>query len=236
MPMMPKRRQIEALTVLREPTRYRLYEYVCRQPAAVSRQQAAEAVGVSRSVAAFHLDELVEAGLLRPEYRRLTARSGPGAGRPSKMYRRSRHEVSLMLPDRNHELLAGFLAQSLPSVPDGLLPSDSASAYGRSLGARARRRISSGSTGNRLLACVESVLERLGFEPYRIGRDELRCRNCPFAPLSRRYPRVVCGVSVSLVSGVVEGVGASDVLVTRRERPNECCVVARRVRQSETDL
>lgn len=234
MPQMPKRRHIEALTVLREPMRYRLYEYVCRQPTAVSRQQAADAVGVSRSLAAFHLDELVKAGLLKPEYRRLTARSGPGAGRPSKLYRRSRHEVSVMLPDRNHELLAGFLAQSLPPGPDGLRLSDPASDYGRSLGTRARRRIGSGPSGTRLFACVESVMERLGFEPYRIERDELRSRNCPFAPLSRRHTPVVCGAGVSLVSGVVEGVGAH-VVVTRHERPNECCVHVRSVPDSNPD-
>jgi predicted ArsR family transcriptional regulator len=232
----PKRRQIEALTLLREPVRSRLWEYVCGQAKAVSRQQAAEALGISRAVAAFHLDELVEAGLLRAEYRRLTARSGPGAGRPSKLYRRSRHEFSVMIPERNHELLAGLLAQSLTSGEDGLRLSDPASDYGRSLGARARRRLGSRSGGDRLLACVESVMQRLGFEPYRIERDEIRSRNCPFAPLSRRNVRVVCGAGVSLVTGIVDGVGASDVVVSRREPPNECCVLARRVSPKDRSL
>ena len=135
------------MAALREPTRRRLYQYVERQPEAVSRDEAAEAIGISRALAAFHLDKLVEVGVLKPEYRRLSGRTGPGAGRTSKLYRRSRNQFAVSLPHRDHELLARLLAASIDSsAEDAPAAADSpaaepARAYGRSLGRRARKRL-----------------------------------------------------------------------------------------------
>jgi predicted ArsR family transcriptional regulator len=228
-------RELDALASLREPTRRRLYEYVERQPRAVSRGEAAAAVGVSRVLAAFHLDKLVRAGLLKTEYRRLSGRRGPGAGRTSKLYRRSRHQFQLSVPRRNHQLLARLLVESfasemLPS-PDG----EPARRYGRSLGMRARGRIRPPADGDRLLRCVEDVLESLGFGPYRAASGDVRLRNCPFDPLSRRFTPVVCGVAQAVVTGVAEGVGAEQLRVGRDEQPDRCCVVLNPAVDSPTD-
>lgn len=219
--------QLEALAALREPVRSQLYEYVQKRLAAVSRDEAADAVGVSRAMAAFHLDKLVELGLLRAEYRRLSGRSGRGAGRPSKLYRRSRREFAVTIPERNHELLARLLSESM-SGPDGGPGADGAAyEYGQSLGARSQRRISRRVTTQRLAGCVEDVMDDVGFEPVRSGAGDVWTRNCPFDPLSRRYPEVVCRTAISMVSGIIQGVGAEDVSVTRDERPDRCCVVLR---------
>src|SRR3990170_8987534 len=102
---------MNALAALREPVRMRLYRYVERRLAAVGRDEAAGAVGVSRAMAAFHLDKLVDLGLLRTEFRRLSGRTGRGAGRPAKLYRRSRRDFSVTLPKRDHELLARLLSE-----------------------------------------------------------------------------------------------------------------------------
>jgi predicted ArsR family transcriptional regulator len=215
--------ELEAMAALREPNRRRLYHYVERQPRPVSRNEAAEALGVSRALAAFHLDKLVALGLLRAEYRRLSARSGPGAGRTSKLYRRSRHRFSMSLPHRDHELLARLLAAS--SDPAARMSPDLSPAreYGRSLGVRARKRIRGHPEPARLLECVEAVLESLGFEPYRASHAEVRLRNCPFDPLSRVYTPLVCGVGQAVISGIVEGVGADRLRVGRDEQPDRCC-------------
>lgn len=218
-------RELEALATLREPTRRALYEYVERQPAAVSRDQAATALRVSRALAAFHLDRLVAVGLLAADYRRLSGRTGPGAGRPSKLYRRSRRRLEVSLPHREHGLLASLLAAAASQADDGAPSLDPAREFGRSLGARGRHRLRSRPTGTRLAECVEAVLERLGFEPYRTSEREVRLRNCPFDPLSRRYAPVVCGAGQALVGGVVEGVEANQLSVSRDERPDRCCVV-----------
>jgi predicted ArsR family transcriptional regulator len=216
---------LAVIATLRDPTRRRLYEYVERQPRAVSRDEAAEAVHVSRALAAFHLEKLVRVGLLKAEYRRLSGRSGPGAGRTSKLYRRSRHGFAVSVPQRNHELLARLLAESLSSAArtsPGLAP---AREYGRSLGRRARGRVRGRPGPERLLGCVEDVLGSLGFDPYRTSSNEVRLRNCPFDPLSRLFTPLVCGVGQAIMSGVVEGVGAEQARVDREEQPDRCCGV-----------
>lgn len=210
------------MAALREPTRRRLYQYVERQPRAVSRDEAAEAAGISRALAAFHLDKLVEVGVLKAEYRRLSGRSGPGAGRTSKLYRRSGTQIAVSLPHRDHELLARILAASFHSSAEDS-PGVPARDFGRSVGVRARRRLRGDPGPARLLDCVEAVLDRLGFEPYRASPSEVRLRNCPFDPLSRVYTPIVCGVGQAVISGVIQGVGADELRVGRLEEPDQCC-------------
>jgi predicted ArsR family transcriptional regulator len=221
MPRVP--RELEAMAALREPTRRRLYQFVERQGDAVSRDEAASEIGISRALAAFHLDKLVELGLLKAEYRRLSGRSGPGAGRTSKLYVRSRNQLSVSLPQRDHELLARLLAASFdPSAQDSPAVRP-AREFGVSLGQRARRRLRGDPGPARMLECVEDVLERLGFEPYRASPSEVRLRNCPFDPLSRLYTPLVCGVAQALVTGITQGVGATALRVGRLQQPDRCC-------------
>ena len=218
---------LEALAALREPIRRRLYQYVARQAAPVSRDEAAQAVGLSRAMAAFHLDKLEGLGLLRAEYRRLSGRTGPGAGRPAKLYQRSRREFAVTLPSRNHALLARLLVEAAASG-SGDAPNRSGVAhrYGRSLGARARNRATRSAPGS-LDGCVSDVLETVGFEPVESGDGDVWTRNCPFDPLSRRYPAVVCQTAIEFVGGVVDGVGASQAQVVREPGPDRCCVTVR---------
>ena len=222
---------LEALLALREPTRATLYAYVVSQPAGVGRDEAAAAVRISRSLAAFHLDRLEAAGLLTASYRRLSGRTGPGAGRPSKLYSRSPRQLDVTLPHREHELLAALLAASA-SEPHEAPETDSAREVGRSLGARARRRMRATPTLYRLAECAESVLARLGFEPYRESAREIRLRNCPFDPVSRRYESIVCRQALALVGGVLEGVDVDGLGAYRQPNSDRCCVVLR----SETGL
>jgi predicted ArsR family transcriptional regulator len=218
-------RRLEVLATLLEPTRRGLYRYIAAEGGAVSRDQAAQAVGVSRAMAAFHLDKLVESGLLRASYRRLSGRTGRGAGRPSKLYRRSRHRFDVTVPARDHELLARLLAESNRAPTDTSASASAAHEFGRSLGARARRRVATRTTPAQLNSCVEDVVAGLGFEPARFGAGEVRARNCPFDPVSRRYPTVVCQMALALLRGIVDGVGANDLRVNRDEHPPWCCVV-----------
>lgn len=223
MPRVP--RELEAIAALREPTRRRLYEFVARHTEAVSRDEAANEVRISRALAAFHLDKLVELGLLTAEYRRLSGRSGPGAGRTSKLYLRSRNQLSVSFPPRDHELLARLLAASLGTKAKDSHVAEPAREYGISLGRRARKRLRGDPAPARLLECVEGVLERLGFAPYRVSQSEVRLRNCPFDPLSRVSTPVVCGVAQSVIAGVTEGVGATQLRVGRKEQLDRCCGV-----------
>jgi DNA-binding transcriptional ArsR family regulator len=98
---------------LADDTRRSLYEYVVTQREPVGREQAAGAVGVPLHTASFHLDKLVDAGLLETEFRRLTGRRGPGAGRPSKLYLRADREVAVSLPARRYDLAGDILAAAI---------------------------------------------------------------------------------------------------------------------------
>src|SRR5258708_10030027 len=111
----PLERSLEVVATLRDPTRRRLYRYIERQLAAVGRDEAANSVGVSRALAAFHLEKLVAVGLLKPEYRRLSGRTGRGAGRTSKLYKRSARLFELSLPERHYDVLARLLAATITS-------------------------------------------------------------------------------------------------------------------------
>jgi predicted ArsR family transcriptional regulator len=219
----PLEQSVEVVAVLRDPTRRRLYRYIERHPAAVSRDEAAKAVGVSRALAAFHLEKLVVVGLLKPEYRRLSGRSGRGAGRTSKLYKRAARQFELSLPKRHYDVLARLLAESITTVYPDLPDTGHAHAYGRALGTRARQGLPGPRHGARLLKCVEDVAGTLGFDPYRDSDDNVRLRNCPFDPLSRIYTPLVCGVAQAILTGVVEGLGADQLRVGREMRPDRCC-------------
>lgn len=217
--------QLRPLAALVDPRRQKLYRYVVGRRAAVSRDQAAAAVGITRAMAAFHLDKLVMAGLLRAEYRRLSARSGRGAGRPSKLYRVSRRRFGIAIPPRQHELLALVLAQALAGSDEGASAQDVGRRYGRSLGAMARKRLPARPAVERLVGCVRSILDDVGFEPTAGHAGRVVAANCPFDPLSRRFPSVVCYTAVAAVEGVLDGVGVEELRVTRDERPGRCCIV-----------
>jgi predicted ArsR family transcriptional regulator len=219
----PLERSLEAVAALRDPTRLRLYRYIERQPAAVSRDEAARVVGVSRALAAFHLEKLVGVGLLRPEYRRLSGRTGRGAGRTSKLYTRSARQFELSLPRRHHDVLARLLAESITLSESSTPETEPAHAYGRAIGSRAHQRFRGRRSPARLLRCVEDVAETLGFDPYRDSSDAVRLRNCPFDPLSRIYTALVCSVAQSILTGVVEGLGADQLMVSREMSPERCC-------------
>src|SRR6266513_2112102 len=100
---------IEALSTLGDPTRRRLYEFVAGSGRTVGRDECAQVTEIDRSLAAYHLDKLVEHGLLEASYARPAGRTGPGAGRPAKLYRRGDREFVTRTPARDYGLLAELL-------------------------------------------------------------------------------------------------------------------------------
>jgi predicted ArsR family transcriptional regulator len=217
--------QISAIAALNEPIRRALYTYVVERPAPVGRDEAAEAVGITRELAAFHLDKLLEEGLLEVEYRRLSGRSGPGAGRPAKLYHPSRRQVQVILPERRYELAAHLMAEALEdkdSDPAAALDS-AARRFGESLGAEARRHLGRRASFSRLLDTACAVLRDHGFEPIRT-ESEIRLRNCPFASVAKEHIALVCGMNLALAEGLVVGLGAEGIDVRLDPTPGACCV------------
>ena len=222
---------IQDVATLAEPVRRALYEHVVGHPGGVSREVAAGAVGISRALAAFHLDRLVEAGLLAADYRRLGERRGPGAGRPSKIYRRADRELAVSLPERHYERAGELLLEAVArqredgTAAEGALAAASREA-GMRLGDEARRRAGPRAGRARLLDSAVTVLREEGYEP-RLEGGSLVLGNCPFDALARRNRAVICGMNLSIMAGVLEGLRARGFVASLDPQPGMCCVVWR---------
>lgn len=219
---------VAGVAALNDPTRRQLYRFVVDAARAVSRDEAAAAAGVPRSVAAFHLDRLAEAGLLEVGFRRLTGRSGPGAGRPSKLYRRADRDVTVSLPERRYDLAGRLLARAVndaigTDAPVAEALEQAAVELGRSLGEEVRRTPARRRRGNATLAAAVEVLRECGFEPRTDGSDVV-LGNCPFRALAQEYTDLVCGMNVHLIGGLLAGSGLREVDARLDPQPGLCCV------------
>jgi predicted ArsR family transcriptional regulator len=196
---------VEAVGALHDPVRRAVYEHAVTAGVPVSRTDVAEALGIGRTLAAHHLDKLASAGLLEVSFARVSGRSGPGAGRPAKLYRRAAAEVMVNLPPRDYRMLAGIMADAVE-----------AAGVEEALYAAARRE------GERRAAAADEagveLLARLGYEPYHEG-PAVRLRNCPFDAVAKSHPGLVCGASLAFVEGALGCPARLD------PRPEGCCVV-----------
>jgi predicted ArsR family transcriptional regulator len=220
--------RIAGVASLAEPRRAAMYRFVVNRGDAVSKDEAAAAMGVARSVAAFHLDRLVADGLLATEFRRLTGRQGRGAGRPAKLYRRAEGELSVSLPARQYDLAAALLATAVSDATRNATPVAEALTLvakdrGRQLGDRARERAGKRPSRRALLDAALTVLDEQGYEP-RVNGDEVALANCPFHALVDEQRELVCGMNHDLLCGMTEAVGEN--VLTARLAPSEgnCCV------------
>ena len=195
---------VEAIGVLHEPVRRAVYEYTVGRGEPVGRNDVAEALGIGRTLAAFHLDRLAEAGLLEVSYARRSGRTGPGAGRPAKLYRRSMAEHEVTLPPRRYQAAAELLADAVERAGADDLLFAAARRRGRSVGSASAGSASAGSPPG--AAELIEVLTEQGYEPERRG-DSIVLRNCPFHALARDFPPLVCGMNLALLEGLVEGAG-----------------------------
>jgi predicted ArsR family transcriptional regulator len=203
----PYQSDLAVVACLNDPIRRRLYEAVARSKEPMGRDQAAAQVGVSRQVAAYHLDRLAEDGLVEVEFRRLGGRSGPGAGRPSKLYRRSQGDHQVSVPPRRYALAARIL---LDAVGEGAVGRDAIEAAAHRAGEEL------GEAG------LEAALVATGYEPVDEA-GETRFRNCPFHLLRERDRQTVCRLNLGLIEGIIEGSGVEAEAVLAPE-DGYCCV------------
>ncbi|MER7535670.1 helix-turn-helix domain-containing protein [Streptomyces sp. NPDC097704] len=211
----PHDADVSAVAALDEPTRRRLYDHVVRESAPVSRDEAAAALGLARKTAAFHLDRLADESLLDVVYERRSGRSGPGAGRPAKLYRRSAKQVTVNLPDRRYELAGRLLAQAVEESdatgePVRRVLHRKAEELGTQLGEQSR-------------TDVFALLERYGFEPHRED-GAITLANCPFHALAQDHTETVCGMNLHLLRGVLSGIAETGFEACLAPGPGRCCV------------
>jgi predicted ArsR family transcriptional regulator len=234
MSLSPGGPDLASLSSLDDPLRRRLYEVVTSRPGPVTRDEAASAAGIGRALAVYHLDKLVESGLLTASYARPPGRSGPGAGRPAKVYARSDREFAVTVPPREYELAARLLVQAVeadPSDRSRAALAEAARRLGTELGSAFQQAAAGPAQGSRDAAVardagerdVTGVLTQQGYEPCG-GDGVIRLRNCPFHQLTEQHREVVCGMNLALVEGLVEGLGVGGWRPALDPRPGHCCV------------
>jgi predicted ArsR family transcriptional regulator len=209
---------VTALSALGDPTRRSVYDFVCLQRRPVTRDEAASAIGIGRTLAAYHLDRLAADGLLSVAFERRSGRTGPGAGRPAKVYERSQDEIAVSLPPRDYGLAAELLAQAAAHDAQGATGHAlraAAHSLGREIAAEAQGPLS-----------LEPLLRERGYEPFHENDhgDVVRLRNCPFRAVAQRHPEVVCDMNLSLLSGLLAGLDARDAKAVLEPGPGRCCV------------
>ncbi|MFE2263762.1 helix-turn-helix transcriptional regulator [Streptomyces griseosporeus] len=218
---------IDSVSVLGEDLRRRMFTFIRRAHRAVTRDEAAASVGISRKLAAFHLDKLVDAGLLRARY------ETPGGirkvGRQPKVYEPTDTQLTVSIPDRRHELLADLLLDAVltegPDESAAQAATRTAGVRGRRLGESEREQTRPGRLGaERGLTLCERMLDEHGYEPVRETPTDIRLRNCPFHPLAAKAPELVCGMNHAFLAGYLDGLRISGVQAVLAPRPGECCV------------
>lgn len=219
--------EIVSVAALGDPIRRRLYEYVASQSEPVSRDMAATGVEIARHVAKFHLDKLEEEGLLETEYRRPSGKKGPGAGRPTKYYRRSTREFSVSLPQRQYDLAARVLAEAITAsqannIPISLALEKSAINFGQLMAQEVQTKLKGDASKNRLADAISEVLDDHGYEP-RKEEDRLVLANCPFHSLATEYTALICGINHNLMSALINELPRS-FRADLAPAPGRCCV------------
>jgi len=221
---------ITAIAALDDQLRRRMYAFIRQARRPVTRDEAAASVGISRKLAAFHLDKLVAAGLLRARYEFVG--EVRKAGRTPKVYEPSGTDVQVSIPPRQHDLLVGILLDAVLDEAGHETARESAlraaRRHGKSIGAVERDTLRPGRLGTeRALTLAAAVVERHGFEPARDTPACLRLRNCPFHPLAAKAPNLVCGINHAFLSGLLDGLHAQSVEAVLEPRAGECCVELR---------
>lgn len=211
-----------SLGSLADELRRRMYLFIRRRGEPVSREEAAAEVGISTKLAAFHLDKLVDEGLLKAHYARLPGRSGPGAGRSSKLYEPTDRAIEVSLPPRAYKVVGQLLLRALETKTADESPDGAARRVGYDAGLEAGRAATSRSPHN-----IEQILTDLGFEP-RPETGRVLLANCPFHALAQSNPALVCGLNEAFLAGVIDGTGESKRAVLD-PGAGRCCVVLEEV-------
>jgi predicted ArsR family transcriptional regulator len=224
--------QLTGLAGLGDPIRRALYHYVVERGVPVSRDEAAHAAGISRPLAAYHLDKLVDDGLLEPRYQRRGGRRGPGAGRPAKHYVRADRPIELSLPTRDYAALAELLARAIEADPSGAAKAAlnrAAGALGAEVGAEAAVHTEPDGDPDQALATLRQALAARGYEPYDEPDGTIRLRNCPFDRIAAHHRELVCGANHAMLQALTDQVGGDQPVRTVLDpQPGRCCVALTR--------
>jgi predicted ArsR family transcriptional regulator len=221
--------RLALFAALGEPTRRALYEYVAEHGGWVGREQAADVIGIGRTLAAHHLDRLAADGLVEVAYQPAGERRGPGAGRPAKVYRRASRQFELSLPPRQYELVALLLAEAVDGSRRDGIPLDhaleqSARRAGEAMATECRVELPRRAGRGQVRTAIAAELRSRGYEPVVVPSGAITLRNCPFHDLAQRHTELVCGLNLALLDGLLRGLPAARLTARLEPGDDRCCV------------
>jgi len=213
--------------------RKRIYDLIRKAHHAVSREDVAKEIGISRKLAAFHLDKMADRGLLKSHYARPPGRRGPGAGRSAKYYEPSDLEIQVSIPERRYDLAGELLLEAVRSHRSDETAAEAAFRVARDRGfatgqevRRTRRLRPLGP--ERTLGIAEEILDQHGFEPYRDTPGVLALKNCPFHAFAQTAPDLMCRMNQSFIDGLLRGLGNESIEADLACKVGDCCVTLHR--------
>jgi predicted ArsR family transcriptional regulator len=196
---------------------------VRRRPRAASIGEVAEATGVHRNVARRRLERLTAAGLLTAGFERPPGRSGPGAGRPAKVYSAAPETTAIEFPERRYAELVGLLVDAVPA--DRL--TDVGARFGSALAAAAGVEPARDRRAGLERLC--SAMGALGFQARLAAlegeRAEIVTPTCPLRPLVVASPAVADvdhALWRGLVAAALEDVDVGEVACETRDCLEPC--------------
>jgi predicted ArsR family transcriptional regulator len=206
--------RMAALASLGDAKRRHLFELVAASPGAMGRDEVANATGIPRSTVSFHLDRLVQDGLLAVEFHKPPGKTGPGSGRPAKMYRPVAGEIGASVPDRNYDLAGELMAAAIErsdTAGDPIGEALPAASYGK------------GRALAETAETLEDFLVQAGYLPQPDGDGGFLLPNCPFHRLSDKFPGVVCTMNGAFLRGAAARFDPSADRVAPAGEPGYCC-------------
>jgi predicted ArsR family transcriptional regulator len=207
--------KVAAVASINDPIRRQLFDFVTHSDGPIGRDAAAEALGLARSTVAFHLDRLVEEGALSVEFRRLSGKTGPGSGRPAKLYGPASREIVVSIPERHYEIVGDVLASAIGEADRTGEPVTST---------LTRVSIETGRQLGKKAGSLQAVLEQTGYDPRPTADGDIVLANCPFHRLVDDHPDVVCAANLGLLQGAAQGACDCDHDVVFDPGEGHCCV------------
>ena len=223
-----------ALGLLASPIRRRIVDTLANLPPALdpesaaptpaeglSAKELADRFGLHVTTMRFHLDQLVQAGLLTATFQRRES-----AGRPRKLYAVERGSLESVSSEQSFKMLSELLVESFHTDEHGrpLTPDEAGARWGRrrvgqersNAGAPEPARTAGQWLGR--IGHMVDLLEEWGYLPEvstsNHGRTaEVALHDCPFLSLAQENTAVVCGIHRGLIRGVLESLGEESTQV-----------------------
>ncbi|MBB5354471.1 MULTISPECIES: helix-turn-helix transcriptional regulator [Anoxybacillus] len=217
---------LKITSVLADPTRYDIYQYIARKHQEVTVQEIADAFHIHPNVARLHLTKLEDVNMLVSE----TKKTGKG-GRPSRLYRLSDDVIQLHFPFRDYQLLSKIAIQAMMKLGDAGKQAlyETGKLFGQEL---VQQHVQSMQALEQLsieekMNILQKAAEAAGFYPTfhyseNQGKIYFEIFNCPFKELAFTHPDSVCYMHNAFLKGMLEVLFTNAELVTEEIMPSGC--------------